>query len=210
MESKLEELGIPYAYIGEYVEEDPLGKTEWLIALSEIVGCREQGIVYFSEIPQRYEHLKSLAAATTSQSPKVMINTPYADSWFMASSTSYVARLIADAGGDYIYKKNTSNHSLPIDMEEAAILTTSADVWINVGNVTTLEDLCNQFPKFANMPCVKKGEVYNCDKRRAVGGGNDYWESGVVNPDIVLRDLIKIFHPELESDKEFVYYRKVE
>ena len=210
MESKLEELGIPYAYVGEYVEEDPLGKTEWLIALSEIVGCREQGIVYFSEIPQRYEHLKSLAAATTSQSPKVMINTPYADSWFMASSTSYVARLIADAGGDYIYKKNTSNHSLPIDTEEAAILTTSADVWINVGNVTTLEDLCNQFPKFANMPCVKKGEVYNCDKRRAVGGGNDYWESGVVNPDIVLRDLIKIFHPELESDKEFVYYRKVE
>ena len=209
MESKLDELGIPYMYIGEYVEEDPLGKTEWLIAIAEIVGCRKHGITYFSEVPKRYEHLKSLAASAQTPTPKVMINTPYADSWFMASATSYVARLIADAGGDYIYKKNTSNHSLPIDMEEAALLTTQADVWINVGNVNSVDDLCRQFPKFAKMPCVQWGEVYNCDKRRVTGGGNDYWESGVVQPDVVLRDLIKIFHPELESDKEFVYYRKL-
>jgi len=127
----------------------------------------------------------------------------------MASATSYVARLIADAGGDYIYKKNTSNHSLPIDMEEAALLTAQADVWINVGNVNSVDDLRRQFPKFSQMPCVQLGKVYNCDKRRVLGGGNDYWESGVVHPDIVLRDLIKIFHPELESDKEFVYYRKL-
>ena len=210
MEPKLEELGIPYAYVGEYVEEDPLGKTEWLVALAEIIGCREQGEAFFSKIPQKYQHLKDLAPVSISGKPKVMINTPYADSWFMASSTSYVARLISDAGGDYIYKKNTSNHSMPIDVEEAAILTTKADVWINVGSLNSLNDLRSQFPKFSDVPCVKKGEVYNCDKRQNPFGGNDYWESGVVNPDMVLRDLIKIFHPELESDKEFVYYRKLE
>lgn len=209
MESKLDELDIPYIYVGEYVEEDPLGKAEWLIALAEIVGLRQQGLTYFAELPQRYEHLKSLAASAQTPTPKVMINTPYADSWFMASATSYVARLIADAGGDYIYKKNTSNHSLPIDMEEAALLTTQADVWINVGNVNSVDDLCRQFPKFAKMPCVQRGEVYNCDKRRVTGGGNDYWESGVVHPDVILRDLIKIFHSELVSE-EFVYYRKIE
>lgn len=210
IESKLNELGIPYIYIGEYVEEEPLGKTEWLVALAEIAGRREQGEAYFSEVPKRYEHLKSLAAAATSPMPKVMINTPYADSWFMASTTSYVARLIADAGGDYIYKRNTSNHSLPIDIEEAALLTTEADIWLNVESVNSLQDLKNQHPKFANMPCVLRGEVYSCNKRRVPGGGNDYWESGVVQPDVVLRDLIKIFHPELESDKEFVYYRRLE
>lgn len=209
MEFKLDELGIPYIYVGEYVEEDPLGKAEWLIALAEIVGLRQQGLTYFSELPQRYEQLKSIAAAAQTSAPKVMLNTPYADSWFMPSATSYVARLIADAGGDYIYKKNTSNHSLPIDMEEAALLTTQADVWINVGNVNSVDDLCRQFPKFAKMPCVQRGEVYNCDKRRVTGGGNDYWESGVVHPDVILRDLIKIFHPELVSE-EFVYYRKIE
>ena len=209
MESKLDELGIPYIYVGEYVEEDPLGKAEWLIALAEIVGLRQQGLTYFSELPQRYEQLKSMAAAAQTPAPKVMLNTPYADSWFMPSTTSYMARLIADAGGDYIYKRNTANHSLPIDMEDAALLTTQADVWINVGNVNSVADLCRQFPKFAQMPCVQRGEVYNCDKRRVLGGGNDYWESGVVHPDVILRDLIKIFHPELVSE-EFVYYRKIE
>ena len=209
MESKLDELGIPYIYIGEYVEEDPLGKAEWLIALAEIVGLRQQGQTYFSELPQRYEQLKSMAAFAHTPAPKVMLNTPYADSWFMPSTTSYMARLIADAGGDYIYKRNTSNHSLPIDVEAAALLTTQADVWINVGNVNSVADLCRQFPKFAQMPCVQRGEVYNCDKRRVTGGGNDYWESGVVHPDVILRDLIKIFHPELVSDKDFVYYRKL-
>ena len=209
MQSKLDELGISYIYIGEYVEEDPLGKTEWLIAIAEIVGCREQGIAYFSQVPQRYNHLQSMAAIATSPQPKVMLNTPYADSWFMPSTTSYLARLIADAGGDYIYKKNTSNHSLPIDLEEAALLTTEADIWLHVEGVSSLQDLHNQYPKFAKMPCVQRGEVYNCDQRRVTGGGNDYWESGVVQPDVVLRDLIKIFHPELISE-ELVYYRKIE
>ena len=209
MQSKLDELGIPYIYIGEYVEEAPLGKTEWLVALAEIVGCREQGIAYFSQVPQRYNHLKAIAAAATSPQPTVMLNTPYADSWFMPSTTSYLARLIADAGGDYIYKRNTSNHSLPIDLEEAALLTTEADIWLHVEGVSSLQDLHNQYPKFAKMPCVQRGEVYNCDQRRVTGGGNDYWESGVVQPDVVLRDLIKIFHPELISE-ELVYYRKIE
>ena len=209
MQSKLDELGISYIYIGEYVEEDPLGKTEWLIAIAEIVGCREQGIAYFSQVPQRYNHLQSMAAVATSPQPKVMLNTPYADSWFMPSTTSYLARLIADAGGDYIYKKNTSNHSVPIDIEEAALLTTKADIWLHVEGVSSLKDLRQQYPKFAKMPCVQRGEVYNCDKRKVTGGGNDYWESGVVQPDVILRDLIKVFHPELISE-ELVYYRKIE
>ena len=200
MQSKLEELGIPYIYIGEYVEEDPLGKTEWLIVIAEIIGKREQGIAYFSEVPKRYNHLKSMAADAILPQPKVMLNTPYADSWFMPSTSSYLARLIADAGGDYIYKKNTSNHSQPIDIEEAALLTTEADIWLHVEGVSSLKDLRQQYPKFAKMPCVQRGEIYNCDKRSVLGGGNDYWESGVVQPDVVLRDLIKIFHPELVSE----------
>ena len=209
MESKLDELDIPYIYVGEYVEEDPLGKAEWLIALAEIVGQRQQGLTYFAELPQRYEQLKSIAASAYTPAPKVMLNTPYADSWFMPSTTSYIARLIADAGGDYIYQQNTSNHSLPIDLEQAALLTTQADIWLHVENINSLDDLRRQLPKFAHMPCVQRGEVYNCDKRRVAGGGNDYWESGVVHPDVILRDLIKIFHSELVSE-EFVYYRKIE
>lgn len=210
MESKLRELGIPFAYIGEYVEEVPLGKTEWMVAIGEIVGRRAEAEQLFNQIPERYDALREMAAAAATPKPKVMINTPYADSWFMASATSYVARLIADAGGDYLYKKNTSNSSLPIDLEEAAVLASQADVWINAGSVATLEDMRAEYPKFADMRCVEQGKIFNFDRRMSPRGGNDYWESGVVRPDVVLRDLIKIFHPELMEGEEFFYYRKLE
>ena len=123
MESRLRELGIPFAYIGEYLEESPLGKAEWLVAVAELAGEREAGETLFRAIPERYEALRERAAAAAGPQPKVMINTPYGDSWFMASTRSYLARLIADSGGDYIYRRNTSNRSLPIDLEEAYLLT---------------------------------------------------------------------------------------
>ena len=119
-----------------------------------------------------------------------------------------MARLIADAGGHYIYTANDTNSSLPIDLEQAAVLTSQADMWLNA-QVATLADLERRFPKFADARCVRNGYVYNCDRRADPAGGNDFWESGVVRPDLVLRDLVKIFHPEL-VDEEFVYYRKIE
>ena len=209
IEGKLLELGIPYAYIGEYLEEDPLGKTEWMVALAEIVGQREKAEQIFKQIPERYEALRTMAAAALSPKPKVMINTPYADSWFMASTSSYVARLIADAGGDYIYRRNTSNTSLPIDLEEAARLCAEADVWINVGSISSLDDMRRQFPKFADVPAVESGAVYNSDRRVHAEGGNDFWESGIMHPDLILEDLHAILHSH-PTTEQLHYYRKIE
>ncbi len=208
METKLLELNIPYLYIGEYIEQSPLGKAEWLVALAEAVGCRDKGESAFRPIEERYEALKKRVAETVLDAPSAMLNTPYGDSWFMAPSGSCMARLIADAGGHYIYTANDTNSSLPIDLEQAAVLTSQADMWLNA-QVATLADLERRFPKFADARCVRNGYVYNCDRRADPAGGNDFWESGVVRPDLVLRDLVKIFHPEL-VDEEFVYYRKIE
>ena len=130
----------------------------------------------------------------------------------MESAAQLKVRLIADAGGDYIYKKNTSNRSLPIDLEEAYMLTAQADMWLNAGSAASLGELKSQFPKFANTRCVRNGAVYNCNKRLNAAGGNDYWESGVVRPDVVLHDLIAIMHPEAldENDRELHYYQRLE
>ncbi|MFR9592158.1 MAG: ABC transporter substrate-binding protein [Rikenellaceae bacterium] len=210
MESKLSELDIPYAYIGEYLEESPLGKAEWMVAVGEIVGKREEAKKYFSAIPKRYKELKAMASKIDASSkPKIMINTPYGDSWVMAPAGSYVAQLIADAGGDYIYSANSkTTRSESIDIEEAYLMASKSDLWINLGMLNSLADLKSQFPKFADVPCVVRGDVYNSNKKLTPSGGNDYWESGVVNPDIVLRDLITIFHPELMSNN-LVYYKKL-
>ncbi len=72
---KLKELYIPYMYVGEYLEESPLGKAEWLVALAELTDSREKGIEIFREIPKRYQVLKALTESVE-QRPTVMLNTP--------------------------------------------------------------------------------------------------------------------------------------
>lgn len=208
MEGKLKELGIPFMYVGDYLEESPLGKAEWLVALSEVIGQRSKGEEVFKEIPVRYNALKKKVAVNALDSPSVMLNTPYNDAWFMPSTKSYAVQLIQDAGGDFIYKKNTGNASQPVDMEEAYLLASQADMWLNLGMANTLDDVKAMVPKFTDIRCFRNGDVYNNNLRTNAAGGNDYYESAVVNPDIVLRDLIKIFHPEL-VEEDFVYYKKL-
>ena len=205
---KLKELAIPYMYVGEYLEDSPLGKAEWLVALSELTDSRDKGIDVFREIPKRYQALKDLTASVE-QRPTVMFNTPWNDSWVMPSTQSYMAQLVTDAGADYIYKENTSNSSAPIGLETAYGLIQKADYWINVGTASTLDELKNMNPKFADAKSVRNKTVYNNNLRITATGGNDYWESAVVRPDVVLRDLIHIFHPELVSDSTY-YYRHLE
>ena len=208
MESKLEELDIPFMYVGDYLEESPLGKAEWMVALSELTDSREKGIEIFSEIPKRYQTLKDLTASVE-QRPTVMFNTPWNDSWIMPSTKSYMAQLVNDAGADYIYKENTSNSSAPIGLETAYGLIQKADYWINVGMASTLDELKAVNPKFTDAKSVREKTAYNNNLRLTATGGNEYWESAVVRPDIVLRDLIHIFHPELVSDSLY-YYRHLE
>ena len=205
---KLKELFIPYMYVGEYLEESPLGKAEWMVALSELTDSREKGIEIFSEIPKRYQTLKDLTASVE-QRPTVMFNTPWNDSWIMPSTKSYMAQLVNDAGADYIYKENTSNSSAPIGLETAYGLIQKADYWINVGMASTLDELKAVNPKFTDAKSVREKTAYNNNLRLTATGGNEYWESAVVRPDIVLRDLIHIFHPELVSDSLY-YYRHLE
>lgn len=208
IESKLRELGIPFIYLGEYLEESPLGKTEWIVPVAEVLGMREEGISRLSGISDRYNQLRRLAASSAS-TPKVMLNTPWGDAWMMPSTNSYVARLISDAGGDYIYKANQSRESKPIDTEEAYRLALDADIWINTGQYTNLKDITTQLPKFSKTKPVTTGQVWNNTKNKDTIGRLRYWESGGMNPDLVLQDLIKIFHPELLTDKPFTFYEQL-
>ncbi|MCH5228697.1 MAG: ABC transporter substrate-binding protein [Muribaculaceae bacterium] len=209
IETRLKEFGIPYIYIGDYVEESPLGKVEWIVPIAEILGKRETGINIFQDVTKKYTTLKDSVAKINPQRPTVMLNAPFLDSWFMPSTQSYVARMIHDAGAQYIYTKNSGNKSLPIDMEAAYKLVSDAEFWLNPGTFKTIEEIKSSFPKFNRVESIKNLKVYNNNKITSPGGGNDCYESGVMNPDIILRDLIKIFHPDL-IEEELVYYHRLE
>lgn len=208
MEPKLRELAIPFIYVGEYLEESPLGKAEWMVPVGEIIGKREEAEKIYAKIPERYDSLRTLAR-NMPRKPKVMLNTPYNDSWVMPSVKSYGVTLITDAGGEYLYPQNTSSSSVPVDLEQAYLLMNRADAWINLGQYDSAADIIRALPKFADTKPVVSGNLWNNNLRSTPGGGNDYWEGGIVHPDLILRDLIKIFHPSALPGEPFVYYKKL-
>lgn len=210
LEKRLREFGIPFIYIGDYTEDSPLAKSEWIVAIGELVGKGDFARQVFSQIPERYNAMCRLVKESSLQRPKVVLSIPQGDSWLMPSTSSYLARLINDAGGEYLYKRDTGNASRPVDLEEAYQLASKADMWIDTSIIRSIDQLKDACPKFADIPAVKSGNVYNNNLRENAAGGNDYYESGVVNPDIILQDLIRIMHPDLLPDHTLYYYHKLD
>lgn len=203
---KFRELHIPFVYIGEYMETTPLGKAEWLVPFGELTDRREEAEALFAGIEARYDSLKMRAAAFAGR-PSVMLNAPYRDVWFVPGDRSYMVRLIEDAGGSYIFAGEDSSVSRPISGETAYLAARQADVWLNPNQATDIEELTAQNPKFTDIRCVEQRRVYNSTRRRTPGGGSDFWESGALHADRVLRDIILCLHPEAAAaDEEGMYY----
>ena len=205
---KLDELRIPYIYIGDYLEADPLGKAEWVVALASLCGVEEQGKAFFEGVEARYNALREHKYCSAYK-PRVMLNLPYRDTWFMPPHNSYMVRLIEDAGGEYVVgQENLSTTSKPISLEEALVLAMKADFWLNLGQMNSVEEVCAVAPRFAKVDAVRFSRLYNNTKRTNESRGSDFWESGAVRPDLILQDLVKILHHEAKTE-ELYYYKKL-
>ena len=207
---KLTELGTPYIYMNEQHERSPLGKSEWIVAVGEVLGCREEAEDLFGQIGERYESLR-LSMLDVESRPKVMFNSPYKDVWFVPADKCYIVALVEDAGGDYVCKGgNNSTSSRPISGESAYVWLSQADVWLNPNSARTMEQLVAENPKFAGVDVVRKGRVYNCTAISTPAGGSDFWESGAVWADVVLADMITILHPERSGGHKMYYFERIE
>jgi iron complex transport system substrate-binding protein len=181
------------------------------VALATLCGVEVEGKAFFAEVEERYNTLREQNSTSTNK-PRVMLNTPYRDTWFMPSHDSYIVRLIEDAGGEYVLAKsegNTTTTSKPISLEEALELALGADFWLNLGQTASLDELCAVAPRFAKVGAVRQGRVYNNTKRTNESRGSDFWESGAIRPDIILEDLVKILHHEAPTDSLY-YYTKLQ
>ena len=201
--TKLRDMQIPYIYFGDYCEQSPLGKAEWIVAMAEVVGMRGRAEELFLGIEERYDSVRN-SVKQSDRRPKVMFNLPYQDVWYMPANSSYMVRLLEDAGGDYIYD-NESNSSVGISLEEAVELVSQSDIWLNPGQCITLDELRATVPIFAGMDVVKRGDVYNNNRRRSEGGGSDFWESAIVRPDVVLADMVKI----MQRGDDMYYHQRL-
>ncbi len=207
--TKLEELGLPIVFVAEYLEETPLAKAEWLKFFGVIFNLENTSDSLFLVIDSEYNNVKNIASKFTDK-PTVFAGLPWKDSWFIAGGRSNFANLLNDAGALYIWKNDTSKESFPLNLELVFNKVSNADYWINSGSANSLQEISSSDSRLKSLSAFKNKKVYNNNYIKNSYGGNDYWESGVVNPQIVLKDLVKIFHPQAFPDYKIHYYKKLE
>jgi iron complex transport system substrate-binding protein len=205
--NKLEELGVPVIIAAEYLEQSPLGKAEWIKFIGALFEKEIMAEQIFAGIEKEYLKLKNMVSDVT-RKPMVMVGSLYKDQWWVPGGNSYMANLISDAGGEYIGRGNNSNESYVISFENALVWADKADIWINMANMASRKDILASDERFASFGVFREGKIFNNIKRLSIQGGNDFWESGTVNPHKILRDLIIAFHPGV-MNAEMTYYTEI-
>ena len=197
-----------FAYAYEYLEEQPLGRAEWIKFFACFFNKEAKADSIFNEIKTSYESLKTLAS-TASKNPKVLINMPFKEQWHMPGGLSYSAHFIADAGGYYPWDSLNKINSTPLDWELVYNKAYDCDFWINTGVFSSYKEVEAILPDMNLFAAFKNKQVYNNNARTNDFGGNDYWESGLLHVDELLADLIAIFHPELLPNRTLKYYKSL-
>lgn len=205
---KLNESGIPVVMNAEYLENHPLGKAEWLKFVGAFYDKETEAAAIFDTIVARYHQLKVLTDSIE-QRPTVISALPYQGNWWVAGGRSYAANLIADAGGQYLWANDSSHESSPLTIEAVYRQARDADIWINLDMAKSKGDILTVDARLADFEAFKNNELYNNDARQNALGYNDYMESGTLHPHLILKDLIKIFHPALLAKHQLYYYRKL-
>jgi iron complex transport system substrate-binding protein len=204
---KLEEIGIPVVICADYLEPHPLGRSEWLKFFAAFYEKEEQADRIFSGIAERYNAIAE-AAKGNSPRPSVLLGLPWKDAWYVAGGKSFAAQLISDAGGSYIFDDEDHAEAKPMGIERVFLRGMDADIWINPGVATNCRVILEHDRRFEMLEAFQQERVFNHTKRVSPGGGNDYWESGVLRPDLVLKDLAAIFRdPQVNNNALFFYER---
>jgi iron complex transport system substrate-binding protein len=209
MVNRLKGLGIPVILNGDYLEDQPLGKTEWIRFVASFFDRDKEADSLFRSVASAYDEYKALISDIEVK-PAVMTGLPWKDTWYIPGGRSFAAAYIRDAGGTYLWEDLDSREAVPIDLEAIYARAAAADIWINCGAAATLAEIGETDKRLNRFKPVGSGRVFNNNARINPAGGNDFWESGVMAPQVILADLISIFHPEILPDHELVYYTRIE
>lgn len=206
----LKKEGVKILLIDEYEESSPLARAEYLKIIGKLFGKEKESLALFHEIEKNYKEIQEKVQNQPNKAPTVLSNQIYGDVWYLAGGKSYQANLIRDAGGKYLWDADENTGSLHLSFESVFEKAHDADVWVNAGDFSNKSALLASYPNYEWFKAFKTGNIYNWNKRKSAAGANDFFETGTVRPDWVLKDLAAIFHPELFPGHELYFYEKLE
>ena len=205
------EAGIPVALNGDFVEQSPLGRAEWMKFIAIFFNREAYAAAQFDIVATEYNAVAELTATLT-QRPSVLIGSVYNGTWYVSAGRSYMAKLLADAGAAYLWSGEGDVGALPLDFESVYAVAADAEFWLNPDNSFwfTVDDVLESDPRYGDFAPLKKGRLFNNNARVNENGGNAYYEEGAAHPEKVLKDLVKILHPHLLPDHELRFYQQVQ
>ena len=111
--------------------------------------------------------------------------------------------------GEMIKKRDQINY-IDIDFSSINYLKGDKNILKNCFKETKKELLAFD-SRYAEFNAFNNGAVFNNTKNTNAKGYSNYWETGMIYPDKILRDMILIFHPELKTKiiNDFYYYEKL-
>jgi iron complex transport system substrate-binding protein len=205
---KIEDLNVPVVLNAEYLEKHPLGRAEWIKFMALFFNKEKEADSIFRLIEKEYIDTQALTDSVLER-PSVLSGIVYGDAWFLPGGQNYAARLLKDAGCNYLWALDSSNGFLELSFESVYEKAHNADLWIGVGSFSTLKDIQNADRRYANFKPFQSGEVYTSNARQGAKGGSEFLELGYLRPDIILKDLVKIAHPELMKEHSLYFHKKL-
>ncbi|WP_298955666.1 ABC transporter substrate-binding protein [uncultured Nonlabens sp.] len=205
---KIQKAGVPVMYNGEWVEEHPLGKAEWIKLFGVLYGKEKEADSIFNSIEKEY--LKTLELVKTEDKPQVLSGATWKDTWYLPYGNSWQGKILNDAGANYIYKDSQGSGSLAYSIEKVLTDGRDAQYWIAPGQYSSYSKMLTDNKSYGLFDAFKNKQIYTHALTLGEKGGVTYYEEASMRPDLVLKDLVKILHPKLELDHELYFFKPLE
>lgn len=202
---KLEKTGIPLVQCPSYMESSPLGRAEWVKFLAVFYGKESQASTAFDSIVSRYEALATMAQNTLSR-PTVLSERKYGPIWYVPGGNSYMATFFRDAGANYLWQNTSESGSIGLPFENVFQQAQNADFWLlkyfGADRDLTYQELEAEYDLYSRFSAFQKKNIWVCNTSKT-----PYYEEGALEPDVILADMISIFHPELLPEHTRKYFQ---
>jgi iron complex transport system substrate-binding protein len=208
MIDNLQKSGLKVLIQADWMEQTPLGKAEWIKLYGALFGKEKEAKALFNEIAANYNNAIQLVA-TQKPTATILYGAMYQDQWYVARGNSWVAQFMKDAKANYLWANVAGTGSLSLSFEKTLEKAKTADYWIATGSFRSIAEFSNSNPHYSQFDALKSKNVYTFESKLGTTGGTIYYELAPSRPDLVLKDYIKIFHPELLPNYSFTFAQKL-
>lgn len=205
----IQKMGIPILLNGDWLEETPLGRAEWIHVFGAIYNEEQKADSIFSHIETEYLKAKTIAKTVTKK-PTILSGSIFQGVWYLPAGESFIAKYFEDAQADYLWKDTKGTGSLSLNFENVFEKGQNAELWIGCSMNESKQQLIQANSHYSQFKAYQKNQVYTFAKYKGETGGMFYFELAPTRPDLLLKDIIKICHPELLPDYQTLFFSKLD